>query len=104
MENALNKHYIMPVVDVFPTHAIGPIGLNGLISWIAQASSALCWTDILSLTRGDEAMAAAKPLLGPSSDPSYDGDNGKKLDMDSHLWREECFHVVEEKLTGALPH
>ena len=54
--------------------------------------------------RGDEPMAAAKPLLGPSSDPSYDGDNGKKLDMDSHLWREECFHVVEEKLTGALPH
>ena len=40
--------------------------------------------------RGDEAVAAAEPLLGPSSDPSYDGDNGEKLHMDSHLWREEC--------------
>ena len=48
--------------------------------------------------RGDEAAAAAKPLPGSSMDPSYDGDNGKKLDMDSHLWREECFHEAEKKL------
>ena len=48
--------------------------------------------------RGDEAVAAAEPLPEPSTDPSYDGDNSKKLDMDSHLWREECFHEVEEKL------
>ena len=35
--------------------------------------------------RWDEAAAAAEPLPKPSSDPSYDGDNRKKLDMDSHL-------------------
>ena len=52
--------------------------------------------------RGDEAGAAAKPLPGPSMEPSYDGDNGEKLDMDSHLWREECFHEVEEKLDRGI--
>ena len=31
-------------------------------------------------------------------DPNYDGDDGKKLDIDSHLWREECFHEAEKKL------
>ena len=52
--------------------------------------------------RGDKAVAAAEPLPGPSTDPSYDGDNGKKLDMDSHLWREECFHEAEEKLDRGI--
>ena len=48
--------------------------------------------------RGDEAVAAAEPLPGPSSDPSYDGNNEKKLNIDNHLWREDCFHEAEEKI------
>ena len=48
--------------------------------------------------RGDEAVATVEPLPGPSMDPSYDEDNSEKLDMDSQLWREECFHEAEEKL------
>ena len=52
--------------------------------------------------RGDEAVAAAEPLPGPSMDPSYDGDNSEKLDMDSHLWREECFHEAEENLDRGI--
>ena len=52
--------------------------------------------------RGDEAAAAVEPLPGPSTDPSYDRDNGKKLDMDSHLWREQCFHEAEEKLDKGI--
>ena len=47
-------------------------------------------------------MAAAEPLPGPSSDPSYDGDNGEKPDIDNHLWREECFHEAEEKLDRGI--
>ena len=47
-------------------------------------------------------MAAAEPLPRPSTDPSYDGDNGKNLDMDSHLWREECFPEAEEKLVRGI--
>ena len=52
--------------------------------------------------RGDEAAAAAEPLPGPSSDSSYDGDNGEKIDIDSHLWTEECFHEAEEKLDRGI--
>ena len=52
--------------------------------------------------RGDEAAAAAEPLPGPSTDPSYDGDSDEKLDMDSHLWRKECFHEAEEKLDKGI--
>ena len=52
--------------------------------------------------RGDEAVTVVELLPGPPKDPSYDGDNGKKLDMDSHLWREECFHEVEEKLDRGI--
>ena len=52
--------------------------------------------------RVDEAAAAAEPLPGPSTDPSYDGDNGKKLDIDSHLWREEGFRKVEERLDRGI--
>ena len=52
--------------------------------------------------RGDEATAAAEPLPGPFTDPSYDGDNSEKLDMDSHLRREECFHEVEDKLDRGI--
>ena len=52
--------------------------------------------------RGDETVAVVEPLPGPSKDASYDGDNSKKLDMDSHLWREECFHVAEEKLDRGI--
>ena len=37
--------------------------------------------------RSDEAVVAAEPLPGPSTDPSYDGDNGGKLYIDSHLWK-----------------
>ena len=51
---------------------------------------------------GDEAVAAVESLPGPSKDPSYDGDNGEKLDVDSHLWREECFHEAEEKLDRGI--
>ena len=40
---------------------------------------------------------AAEPLPGPSTVPSYDGDNGEKLDIDSHLWREEGFCKAGEK-------
>ena len=47
--------------------------------------------------RGDKAAATAEPLPGPSTDPSYDGDNGVKLDIDSHLWSKECFHEAEER-------
>ena len=46
----------------------------------------------------DEAAVVAEPILGPSSDPRYDGDNGKILGVNSHLWREECFREAEEKL------
>ena len=35
--------------------------------------------------RGDKAVAVAEPLPGSSSDPRYDGYNGEKLDIDSHL-------------------
>ena len=52
--------------------------------------------------RGDEAEVAAEPLPGPSTDPSYDSDNGEKLDIDSHLWREECFHEAEERLDRGI--
>ena len=53
--------------------------------------------------RGDEAAAATEPLPGLSTDSSYDdGDNSEKLDMDSHLWREECFHEAEEKLDRGI--
>ena len=52
--------------------------------------------------RGDEAVAAAESLPGPSTDQSYDGDNSEKLDMDSHLWREKCFHEVEDKLDRGI--
>ena len=52
--------------------------------------------------RGDEAVAAVEPLPGPSTDPSYDWDNNEKLDMDSHLWREECFHEAEDKLDRGI--
>ena len=52
--------------------------------------------------RGDEAAAAVEPLPGPSKDPSYDGDNGEKLDVDNHLRRQECFHEVEEKLERGI--
>ena len=52
--------------------------------------------------RGDEAVAAAEPLPGPSMDPSYDGNDSEKLNMDSHLWREECFHEVEDKLDKGI--
>ena len=52
--------------------------------------------------RGDEAVSAAEPLPGPSMDPSYDGDNSKKLDMDSHLWGKECFHEAEVKLDRGI--
>ena len=52
--------------------------------------------------RGDEAAAAAEPLSGPSTDPSYDGDNSEELDMYSHLWREECFHEAEDKLDRGI--
>ena len=47
-------------------------------------------------------MATAEPLPGPSTDPSYDGDNGEKLDIDSHLWKEECFHEGEERLDRGI--
>ena len=52
--------------------------------------------------RGDEAMAAVEPLPGLSTDLSYDGDNDEKLNMDSHLWREECFHESKEKLDRGI--
>ena len=52
--------------------------------------------------RGDEAVAAAEPLPGPSTDLSYDGDNGEKFDIDSHLWRKKCFHESEEKLDRGI--
>ena len=52
--------------------------------------------------RGDEAVAAVEPLLVPSTDPRYDGDDGKKLDIDSHPWREECFHEAEKKLDRGI--
>ena len=35
-------------------------------------------------------------------DPSYDGDDGEKLNIDSYLWREECFHEAEEKLDRGI--
>ena len=47
-------------------------------------------------------MAPAEPLPGPSTDPSYDGDNGEKLDIGSHLWREECFDEAEERLDRGI--
>ena len=49
-----------------------------------------------------ELQVTAEPLPGPSTDPSYDGDNGEKLDIDSHLWREECFHEAEERLDRSI--
>ena len=51
---------------------------------------------------GDEAAVTAEPLPGPSTDPSYDGDNGEKLDIDSHLWKEDCFHKAEERLDRGI--
>ena len=73
-----------------------------MISWIAQVSLVLLDRYPELDTKGDEAAAAAEPLLGPSSDPRYDGDNGEKLYMDSHLWREELFQKVEEKLDRGI--
>ena len=35
--------------------------------------------------RDDEAVVAVEPLLGSSMDPSYNADDGKKPDVDSHL-------------------
>ena len=52
--------------------------------------------------RGDEAVAAVEPLPGPSTDPSYYGNNGDKLGVDSDLWREDCFHEAEEKLDRGI--
>ena len=52
--------------------------------------------------KDDEAAAAAEPLPGPSSDLSYDWDNGEKIDIDNHFWREECFHEAEEKLDRGI--
>ena len=46
----------------------------------------------------DEAVAVAEPIPGSSSDPRCNGDNGKTLGVNSHLWREECFCEAEEKL------
>ena len=50
----------------------------------------------------DEAVAVAEPIPEHSSDPRYDGDNGKTLCVNSHLWREECFHEAEEKLDRGI--
>ena len=50
----------------------------------------------------DEAAAIAEPILGPSSDPRYDEDNSNKLSVNSHLWKEECFHEAEEKLDRGI--
>ena len=50
----------------------------------------------------DEAVVAAEPILGPSSDPRYNGDNSKTLGVNSHLWKGECFHEAEEKLDRGI--
>ena len=50
----------------------------------------------------DKAAAAAEPILGPSSDPCYDGDNSETLGVNSQLWREECFCEAEEKLDRGI--
>ena len=50
----------------------------------------------------DEAVAATEPILGPSSDPSYDEDNSKTLGANSQLWREECFCEAEGKLSRGI--
>ena len=52
--------------------------------------------------REDEAVVVAEPILGPSSDPRYDGDNIKTLGLNSHLWKEECFCEAEEKLDRGI--
>ena len=50
----------------------------------------------------DEAVEVAEPIPGPSSDPRYDGDNGKTLGVTSYLWKEECFHEAEGKLDRGI--
>ena len=50
----------------------------------------------------DEAAVVAEPILGPSSDPRYHGDNIEALGVNSHLWKEECFREAEEKLDRGI--
>ena len=50
----------------------------------------------------DEAAAVAEPIPRPSSDPRYNGDNGKTIGVNSHLWREEHFCDAKEKLDRGI--
>ena len=50
----------------------------------------------------DEAVTVAEPILGPSSDPRYNGDNSETFGVNSHLWKEECFREAEEKLDRGI--
>ena len=52
--------------------------------------------------REDEPVAVAEPILGPTSDLSYDRDNSKSLGVSGQLWREECFCEAEEKLNRGI--
>ena len=104
MGNALNRHYAGGECLPIPIHTIKPMEVKlgfdqldcpGLFGTLLDRYPELD-------PRGDEAVAAVEPLPGPSMDPGYDGDNSEKLDMDSHLWREEGFHEVEEKLDRGI--
>ena len=102
MGNALNRHYadlwwMSPNTN--PCHKVklgfDQLDCPGLFGILLDRYPKLD-------PRGDEAVAATELLPGPSTDSSYDGDNSDKRDIDSHLWREECFHEAEEKLDRGI--
>ena len=103
MGNALNRHYAGGGCLPTPTHAIKPIKPTGFDQLDCPGLFGTLLDRYPELDpRGDEVAAAAEPLPGPSTDQSYDGNNGTKLDMDSHLLRKKCFHKTEEKLDRGI--
>ena len=109
MENAFSRLCAGGGCLPTPTHAIKPIKLNWcLISWIVHVSLAFCLISILSWTPGKiKLWQQLSPSWGPPQIQVmmriiYDGDNSETLNVDSQLWREECFRKAEEKLDRSI--
>ena len=52
--------------------------------------------------RADEATSMDDPILGPSTDPKYDMENGETLGVSSQLWKEESFRDAEKTLNRGI--
>ena len=53
--------------------------------------------------RENDAMAAAEPIPGPSTDPRYDKEiDDETLSVASQLWKEDSFHKAEETLNRGI--